>query len=354
MPRFSLPKQWFQKNKADAVFIQTSEILADPLFTKFTGISRTDFSFQFVQNPNKNLLLTSPLEAKAVKQNYQGKVQTAAKKEDFVRELKPFFQKKTVGIDEPYLTVTQLKKLKKLFPKTKWKNVSESLRKTRAQKNAFEKKMLKKANSITRSVLESIIYHLESGIEEIEVAAYIDYLFAGQNCRNSFPTIVAFGKHSGNIHHFNTKRKLKKKDIVLIDCGAKFEGYCADVSRTVCFGSPANKQKQWYEKCFEARQTAFKKIKPMVSAGQVSLDVESVLGETMPHALGHGIGLEAHDVPQAIFPKAKWKFEKEMVLAVEPGHYEKNFGIRIEDNVLVTKNGIQKWGKTPKILENVA
>lgn len=342
--------EWFDQNKIDALYTVTSEQMQDPLLTKFTGISHTDFSFRFIQTKEKNILMSSPLEAGTVKQTYAGNVKIVRSRKDVLQTMRKFFHNKKVGVNLNYITAGQLNALKKNFSKTKFVDVSEGLLKSREIKTHEELKKIREAVNITQSVIKKIPNMIRNNMSEIALAAEIDYAFAREGCSPSFTTIVAFGKNSRNIHHFNTHAKLGRGNNVLVDCGAKFEGYCADLSRTFVYGNANEEQHEMYEKCVHAQQAAFELIRPGNKAKLGFDAAEKTLGHKIPHALGHGIGLETHDAPGAIHAKAEWAFQPDMAIAVEPGFYGKKWGIRIEDDAIITRSTIERLSTAPKKL----
>lgn len=342
--------EWFAEQKIDALYTVTSEQMQDPLLTKFTGIAHTDFSFRFIQTPEKNILMTSPLEVGTVKQTYAGSVKVVRSRKDVIHTMKKFFRNKKVGVNLNYITGGQLNALKQNFSKTKFVDVSESLLKSREIKTREELKKIREAVNITQNVIKKIPNMVKTNMSEIQLAAEIDYAFAREGCSPSFTTIVAFGKNSRNIHHFNTHKKLQKGENVLVDCGAKFEGYCADLSRTFVYGKANEEQHEMYEKCVHAQQAAFELIQPGALARDAFIIAEKTLGHKIPHALGHGIGLETHDAPGAIHAKAEWKFQPDMAIAVEPGYYGKKWGIRIEDDAIITHSTNERLSFAPKKL----
>lgn len=347
------PTEWFAKQKIDALYTVTSEQMQDPLLTKFTGISQTDFSFRFIQTPAQQLLLTSPLEIGTVKQTYDGKTKVVRSRKEVVQTMRKFFRNKKVGVNLNYITAGQINALKKTFPKTKWVDVSAALLESREIKTHEELKKICEAVKITQNVIKKIPSLIKNNMSEIQLAAQIDYALAREGCVPSFTTIVAFGKNSRNIHHFNTHNKLQKGNNVLVDCGAKFEGYCADISRTFVYKKANEEQHEMYGKCVAAQNAAFELIKPGNKAKLVFEIAEKTLGHKIPHALGHGIGLEVHDVPGSINAKAEWTFDAGMAVAVEPGYYGKKWGIRIEDDAIITRTGCERLSMAPKKLVEI-
>ena len=345
--------EWFAQQKIDTLYTVTSEQMQDPLLTKFTGISHTDFSFRFVQTDAQQLLMTSPLEAGAVKQTYPGKIHVVRTRKDVIQTLRKYFGKKRAGVNLNYITAGQFSALKKNFPTAKWVDVSAALVSSREIKTHEELKKIREAVNITQDVVKKIPNMVKGNMTEIALAAEINHAFAREGCPPAFTTIVAFGKNSQNIHHFNSRKKIQKGENVLIDCGAKFEGYCADLSRTFVFGKANEEQHEMYSKCVAAQNAAFECIQPNEKAHLAFEAAEKTLGHKIPHALGHGIGLETHDVPGAIYAQAKWTFQPGMAIAVEPGYYGKKWGIRLEDDAIITRSTNERLSFAPKKLVEI-
>lgn len=346
----TLPPEWFSANRVDTVYVATSEQLGDPLLTKFTGIAHTDFQFWHVQNAEKSLLLCGALEEGTVRQHYPGHLRVVRERKDILKYLRPFFSGKKVGLNMRYLTGEQISRLKKNFPRAKWADVSEALTQTREIKTREEISKIREAVKVTQETIRKIPNMVKPSTTEVQLAAEINYQFARAGCGVAFPTIAAFGKNSRNIHHFNGNKKIRPGETILIDCGAKYEGYCADLSRTFVHKEANEEQYEWYSNVVAAQNAGFERIIPGGKANEVQLAAEKMLGHKIPHALGHGIGLETHDVPGAMHAKAVWRFKPGMALAVEPGFYGKKWGIRVEDNAIVTKSGCERLSTAPKKL----
>ncbi|MEK6970927.1 MAG: Xaa-Pro peptidase family protein, partial [archaeon] len=327
-----LPPEWFAQNKVDGVLTRTSETIADPLLTKFTGIAETSFAFHFLQEAQKNILLCGTLESGTVKQHYQGKIRTYRTRKEIIALLRGFMGKKRIGINESYLTAQQAKTLRKNFPRARFTDVSEALYETRRIKTKEELGKIREAVKVTEGIMKKIPGMMDSRTTEIALGAEIEYHFAKEGCPPAFPTIVAFGKNSTNIHHFNTHTKIGKGENVLVDCGAKFQGYCADLSRTFTYGHAPETVHTMYEKVRKAQDAAFATIRPGNHAYHSMETAEKELGHILPHALGHGIGLETHDTGVIHTRERKFTYLPGMAIAIEPGYYGKKWGIRLEDD----------------------
>jgi Xaa-Pro aminopeptidase len=163
--------------------------------------------------------------------------------------------------------------------------------------------------------------------------------------RMSFDPIIAFGKNSSMPHYRSGQTKLKPKDIVLVDIGVVFNGYASDMTRTFFFGKPDPRLEKIYDIVLSAQTKSMKAIKPGISCAKAyevskkTID-DAGYGDKYLHGLGHGIGLECHEYPRLNAAAKESLFEPGMCVTVEPGIYLPNIGgVRIEDMVLVTKDG---------------
>lgn len=160
----------------------------------------------------------------------------------------------------------------------------------------------------------------------------------------AFPVIVASGAGSADIHHWPTRRRLRRGDILMVDCGAVVKGYCSDCTRTFFIGDPPRRFVHYYEEVLKAQERAIVKIKHGVAAKVVDRAARGYLarlywGKTFTHGCGHGVGLAIHEFPN-LKPKSKDILKSGMVVTVEPGIYIKKWGgIRIEDMALVRRGG---------------
>ncbi len=159
----------------------------------------------------------------------------------------------------------------------------------------------------------------------------------------SFDPIVAFGEGAAEPHHEPSERKLRRGDPVLIDCGAIYAGWCSDCTRMFCLGEPSAEFREKYEKLRRAQENALRRFVNGAKCFDVDASVREELGEDAQyfiHTLGHGVGKEVHEDPR-IGPKAKDEVLKVGdVVTCEPGlYYEGKFGIRIEDQLVISDEG---------------
>ena len=236
------------------------------------------------------------------------------------------------------------------------KDSQDLINQMRAQKTNEEIEKTVIACEIAQKVLYSAIESVYEGITELELKAIIEKKvieFGGDG--TSFETIVAFAKNSAIPHHKSNHTRLQKDMPILIDMGAKYQGYSSDITRTFFYGKPSKEFVDRYNAVLKANLVAEKSIKVNdktdVADGYARGELEKEgLSEYFTHSLGHGIGLEVHEYP-LLSPKRKQELKEDMLFTIEPGvYFEGEYGIRIEDTVLLTKDGIKRLFTDSKTL----
>lgn len=249
---------------------------------------------------------------------------------------------KKLGIEENNITVSEQKLLKKCFNDLNHFSISS----LRAIKDSTEINSIEKACKLGDKTFNYILKKIKKGITEQEIAFEIEHFIKKSGADISFPTIVAFGKNSSIPHHQTGKTELKSGDFVLLDFGVRLNNYCSDMTRTVFFGKPSNEQKKMYQTVLSAQKKTLETLHD-ISIYHASKNIDRVAREyilkngfpTIPHSLGHGVGLEVHESP-TLSPNSKDILKPGMVFSVEPGIYIKGFGgVRIEDLVVLEKSG---------------
>ena len=213
--------------------------------------------------------------------------------------------------------------------------------KAMAVKEKYEKDYILKACEIADKAYLKLLPGIKEGMSENDVAAELEYLMRSYGASGtSFESIVAFGENSSVPHHETGSRKLKFGDIILIDFGCKFGGYCSDCTRTFLFGDDKKHGdfKDAYEKVLKAHMLAKEKITSGITGRQADEYARGYLrgyglDKYFTHSLGHGIGVNVHEFPR-LSPKSDDILADNMVFSDEPGvYFEGKFGIRIEDTV---------------------
>ena len=248
---------------------------------------------------------------------------------------------RTVTVEQSTL-LSEFGKLEKTV-KARLKTVADVIETIRSIKDESEVAAIKAAASISSQALKQILSYIKPGVTESELAGMLDFHIRKLAARNSFETIVAFGPNASRPHHQPSKRKLKKKDAVLIDFGAKYKGYCSDITRCFVIGGMTAFYKKVYGVVEQAQAAAINIIKPGIKITQVDAAAREVIRKSgLPvygHGTGHGFGLEIHESP-FLKVDAKGKLKAGQILTIEPGIYiPGKLGVRIEDDVLVTETG---------------
>ncbi|MEK6959308.1 MAG: Xaa-Pro peptidase family protein [archaeon] len=329
----------------------------DPLVNKYlttsdnSGISPSERfeGFLVLKKATKPLWLSHPFnynQSKKVLTETQVKEFTSTKsiQVELNRALKGC---KKIGYNSRYYSAAGLLGLKKILKGKKLVDATSELEKSREIKTPAEIKCIKKAVLETQKLVEEIKLGnilgeaiSEGKTTETDLASIIRYKFEKDGFECAF-CIVAFGENTKNLHHTPTDALLKEGP-VLIDIGAKYKGYCADISESFWFGKNESAE---YASAKRKVSECLLNVEKLLKEGTNSKALwdESVkcIGK-MPHSLGHGLGIEEHDLPHGISEKGAYKLKEGMVLAIEPGIYNNKFGIRIEADYLITKKGFEK------------
>lgn len=254
---------------------------------------------------------------------------------------------KSAGFETNNLTFNEYKKFKKIFKN--FKPLQDPIEKLREIKTKEEIRKIKKACKLSDLGFSFILKHIKENVTEQELAAKLEIFLKEKHTDTSFKPIIAFGRNSAVPHHLNSKIKLKKGNIVLIDIGAKIQGYCSDMTRTVIFGSPPLKFKRMYQTVLDAQRIAVEAIYKSnlkIKASDIDKAARQYIidkgYEPIPHSLGHGIGIQVHEKP-SLSPKSKSILKSGMIFSIEPGIYLNGYGgVRIEDLYLLTDKKLEK------------
>lgn len=265
---------------------------------------------------------------------------------------------KTLAIENQTVTVAQLKTLKERL------NVeiddSDSLSKAidalRIVKSQDEIDKIIKAQRIAEAAFEDVLNFIKPGVSEREVQLHMDYYMLAHGAESlSFDTIAVSGPNTSLCHGVPTDRRVNSGEFFLMDFGATYEGYHSDMTRTVCVGKPTEKMEKIYAIVLDAQLKALSAIKAGASGKEIDKVARDVIseagyGEAFGHSLGHGVGMNIHETPNAS-PSSSHIFEKNMIVTVEPGIYlPDEFGVRIEDFVIIKENGCENMTLAPKNL----
>ena len=226
----------------------------------------------------------------------------------------------------------------------------------RRVKEKEELELIKQACKITEDSFLAFLPKVSVGMTEMELRNILEAEFRVRGSEAvSFDTIVASGSdNGGNPHASLTGRKIEKGDMITVDFGAKYQGYCSDITRTFAVGKPDKKLQEIYQVVYEAKQAGRELLKCGVQASAVDGAIRSVIeqaGYSLVHGPGHGFGLDIHENP-FLGPGNAYAMEEMVVHTLEPGIYVPGLGgVRIEDDYLIQKDGGECL--TPQITEEL-
>jgi Xaa-Pro dipeptidase len=303
-------------------------------------------------------VLSSPLEAEtafeAAKHDPHVKVHVVNRDETEATVKKLLSPSGTYALNNRELTHDWFVHLEKLLPEAKWTDASNAIRKARATKEPQEIELLRKAAEIGSQVGREIPGILKPGITELELASEMEYRMGklGASGR-SFATIVAFGPHAAEPHYSPHDTRLKPGDSMVCDFGAYYRRYASDITRSFHFGPRDEEMKQVHETVLAAQDAALAAIRPGVPGKDVHNAAARVIDASkwkgrLTHGVGHSIGLVVHD-GWGYGPNVDEPLEEGMAITVEPGIYLPGHGgVRIEDDIVVTKNGYEFLTTAPR------
>lgn len=393
------------KNGIDALLISSTANIA--YLTNYFGFSDTEREAYILITKKQNYLFTDGRYIEAVRRLQDFLLQEITSKLPFIKLLKALMQThafKTLGIEEQDLRVKEYLMIKKLPTAIK----PLSLRALRMIKTSEEIELIKRACEIADTTYTTVLKTVKEGMTEKEIGNLIESEIKKQKADISFRPIVAFNEHAATPHHLTDDRKLTAGSIILMDFGAQYKGYYSDMTRTIFFGKPPEEQKNVYQVVLTAQEKAVEylnhelrsmnyddnfitysssersesrsnneTIKQSSNSSRwsssreisrdsnnksVALNVDKVAREhiisqgypTIPHSLGHGIGIQVHEAP-TLSPTSKDELAEGMVFSIEPGIYlPGKFGVRIEDLFAIQNGTLVQLTKSPSKLHVVS
>jgi Xaa-Pro aminopeptidase len=295
-------------------------------FTGFTG-----YGILVIFKNKKPLFLTTKLYVFNL-QNKNLDVVILEKKSNDVLQ-KSVKRKQIIGLDYSTLTIKSFRNIKTAIKPKKYIDVSDILIKLREEKDDFEIDMIKKACNEASNILESGIKMITRFTYESELKNFLEFEVKKRGYDVAFDTIVASGKNSANAHYSSCDNKLRK-GFVVIDFGVKVGRYHSDMTRTIYIGNPSKDEMKEYEKVLAVQEKCIELAKENKNCEELYNFAKENLGDAFIHGLGHGVGLEIHELPNLTL-KNKEKIKNNSCFTIEPGvYYPDKFGIRIEDTVL--------------------
>lgn len=263
-----------------------------------------------------------------------------------------------IGIEPLVMRAYELRLLEGAIPGSKFVTADDIVSNLRLHKDENEIKAMRSAVMIAETALQETVACVKMGMTELELASelVIQILRAGSESEIPFKPIVASGPNSAFVHATPSKRKLQYGDMLMIDFGARVEGYVSDITRTFALGEINEEMRKVYDIVKEANEAGTNAVAVGVQCAEVDRAARSVIeeagyGKYFIHRTGHGIGLEGHEGPY-ISGDNRLLLSEGMTFTIEPALYIPNQGgVRIEDNVVVTSEGVECLSSYPRELQ---
>ncbi|RFA32793.1 Xaa-Pro dipeptidase [Virgibacillus dokdonensis] len=350
MSKLTKLKQALEAKKLDGILISSG--INRRYMTGFTGtagvalISLTDArfitDFRYTNQANEQIADFTVVEHK------QGL------NEEIKQQLKIMGIKK-LGFEQDHVTYSEYTTFNDTF-EVELIPVNNMVESLRIFKTNDELAIMKKAAKIADDAFDHIQSYIKPGVREIDISNELEFFMRKQGATSSsFDIIVASGYRSALPHGVASNKKIQSGELVTMDYGALYQGYCSDITRTVAVGEINDQLHSIYHIVLEAQLRGVTAIKPGVTGKEADAATrdyikENGYGEFFGHSTGHGLGMEVHEAPSLSF-KSEKPLEKGMVVTVEPGIYIPEVGgCRIEDDVVLTETGNERLTLAPKEL----
>ncbi|UOY94294.1 Xaa-Pro peptidase family protein [Ectobacillus sp. JY-23] len=263
---------------------------------------------------------------------------------------------RTIAVEKEHLNVERYEELLALFSGAAFVAAEAKLHELRLIKDEKELAILRQAAYMADWAVELGVSQIAEGKSEMEILGTIEYELKKKGIsKMSFDTMVLAGANSALPHGEPGTNQIKRGDFVLFDLGVVIDGYCSDITRTVAFGDISEEQRNIYETVLTAQLQAIEASKPGAAIDTVDRAARSYIenagyGAYFPHRLGHGLGISVHEYPSLTDANTS-PLRTGMVFTIEPGIYVPNVGgVRIEDDIYVTTDGVEILTKYPKEL----
>lgn len=317
--------------------------------------------FALITKGENYLLTDSRYTEQAQKESPDFKIITDEpnKKDARILALKKIIEEnklKKIAFESSNLSYADFKKYSHSFKSIEFLSTENLIEQIRMIKDKEEIIKIKKAAQITTESLKDVLKIIEPGIRELDIASELAYTMRKKGAqKESFDIIVVSGERSSLVHGKPSEKKIDEGELIIIDLGGNYQNYNSDITRTVIMGKENKKQKKIFSIVLEAQKKALEFLKPGVKCKEVDSVARSIIekkgyGKYFGHGLGHGVGLDIHELPRVSFNDDTVLLPG-MVITIEPGIYLPEVGgVRIEDSVLITEEGYEVLTWFPKIL----
>lgn len=260
----------------------------------------------------------------------------------------------TIGLEKDHMTLARFEQLQQSLSFARYLDIGPWLRDLRVRKCEDEVAKIRHAVHLIEQVLDKAVQHVAEGITENELVAEVEYQIRKLGADGpSFDSMVLSGEKTALPHGVPGTRKLMQGDLVMFDIGVYADGYASDITRTFALGEPSPECKKIYNIVLAANEAAIQAVRPGVTFASIDKAARDVIekagyGQYFMHRLGHGLGIDVHEFP-SVHGNNETLLAEGNVFTIEPGIYVPGIGgVRIEDDVLVTADGVEVLTSYPK------
>lgn len=261
-----------------------------------------------------------------------------------------------MGLEKSHFTLSRFEAMQQVVHASEFVDVDEPLKQMRLVKSPDEVVRMKRAIQVVEEVLRAGLEKVQVGVKEIELVAEIEYQMKKLGAQSpAFATMVLTGENSALPHGHPGDRQVQAGELLLFDLGVYLDGYASDITRTFAVGEVSDKLKDIYDTVLAGNLAAIEAVRPGATLASIDRAAREVIasrgyGDYFIHRLGHGLGIDVHEYP-SVHGENQDLLQTGMVFTIEPGVYVSGLaGVRIEDDVIVTKNGVEVLTTFPKEL----
>ena len=345
------PKLQWLRNKMSSLDMQ-GIIISNPVNIKY--LTNIDAEGTLIINPKENIFITDGRYIEHVHSilTLYDEIIVYNINDVSMDDYENFFMFcENVGFEENYITYAKYKEYIRKFKINNFVETEYIIEKQRMIKDDDELSSIIKACNVTDDCFKHITNYIKPGMTEKQIAKELENYMLDSGANGiAFETIIASGENSSMPHAVPTDRKIQSNDVILMDFGCKYNGYCSDMTRTIFVDGITDSERNIYNLVLENQEKVLEEIKEDANCRILTMMVESdfkVKGHTLDHALGHGVGLDIHELPYV--GRKDYNLKENMIITDEPGIYIPGiFGIRIEDTILVNKFSCERLTKSNK------
>ncbi len=325
-------------------------VVSDKNRMYFTGFAST-FGYLILFPQNNSYFITDPryyemAQALESDQIHVLQIANGVSAMDTIIKLLKDHKVKTVGFEDTELTVCDFAGIKESLSTFELVPVGGNINFVRSFKDETEIEYIKKAQSITDIAFSQVLNVIKPGITEIELRNELEYLMAKNGAEGlAFDTIIASGVNSSKPHAHPSDKVIQNGDAVTMDFGARYHGYCSDMTRTVFVGEPSEDMRKIYNIVLLAQKTGIAGAYCGIGGKELDSLCREVIksngyGDLFTHSTGHSLGIDIHETPNAS-PRSQANLQAGQFITVEPGIYVPGLGgVRIEDLLLIEQDGV--------------